>query len=112
MIGERELLLAANGHAERLKREAGGINAVLTTMGLDADEVRHLGAALLDQRFPERLSTIPTPQQAYAGGFLDGLIIGVRAARAEQTGVWAQAAQHAREAEAVMRDRVARGGTP
>lgn len=79
MIDAELLLEAAKGHIELF--DLNGIAPALDILGLDNEEVRALGKATQETRFAAFAP--PTTRAAYAGGFLDGLVLGVRAARLE-----------------------------
>jgi hypothetical protein len=83
MIGARELYDAAFGHVERTNVTA--LAPLFDALGVDGDELRALIASLWEQREPAfDPAELATPASSlYAAAFVDGLIIGVRAARAE-----------------------------
>lgn len=76
MIDADSLTAAAEGHFERTRRP---LVDVLADLGVDGDEVRALVQVAREQRNPPSLELAPS--SVYSAGWLDGFIIGVRAAR-------------------------------
>lgn len=71
LITAGHLAAAADAHLERM---AGEIGDVLDRERVDAGEVCLLANALSDLRRAD-------PRRVYAGGLIDGIVLGVRAAR-------------------------------
>lgn len=87
MINGKELIAAANGHVDRTMAHTGEtsqayIRRVLTEASIEPNEAHALGQAMRDVRFVEASAFESETSDAdkYAVGWLDGLIIGVRAA--------------------------------
>jgi hypothetical protein len=77
-IDGRALWVAAVGHVERLDvQDADGLAVALEAEGIDSVEAQALGATLRDLR-----PFGPETRAGWVAGFTDGLVLGVRAARA------------------------------
>ena len=86
MIDDSVLIEAADGHIDRLSGPPTAtidpIEAALAGMGVEPLAARACLAALSDARDLSP-STCPSLDAAYKGGLIDGLVIGIRAARIE-----------------------------
>lgn len=67
---------AATGHIERTKQP---IDEIFAGMKVDSEAVAIIGQALRELRDADE----PDAPHVYAGGFLDGIIVGIRAGRYE-----------------------------
>jgi hypothetical protein len=86
VIGSIELEAGMRGHLE-LTRVAGqgalDIDRIMLDLDIDPAEAQ----AALSALFGERMYALPDDSRAsYQGGLIDGLLIGVRAARREAAG--------------------------
>lgn len=73
-IGADELTAASHAHLDRMQLHGPRpINRIVESIGVDAEEFQAMAQALADQRQP-------ADRGIYAAGFIDGFVIGVRAA--------------------------------
>lgn len=83
MITDDDFEFALHGHMERTAVAGQGapdIERILIELDVDPTEARNALGVLVDQR---REGMPDDGDGSYEGGLIDGLIIGVRAARAE-----------------------------
>lgn len=77
LIGGDELTAASHAHLDRTQIHGPRpIDRIIESIGVDAEEFQAMAQALSDQRKPR-----PEGVDHYPAGFLDGFVIGVRAAQ-------------------------------